>query len=249
MVVNIIGNAEFKSEIPAGQKWVINETKIKDPDRWFQLHPRSEIDGNRKDKSHLKNLKKAKCTVYTQAKFEDIPNSTPFPFEEYELEFGTIFGSTVDYMLAMAIKEGAEVINIIGVDMANWTEYAYQRPSCMYLIGLARGRGIEVNIDPDSKLNVRQRYAIDQDFVLLNYLEDLSKIRKDIDGIERKQIYTDGIVDTLVGNGVPIPQVLIDERDKLDIVLNKRLDSYKRISKEIDKSSEIALLRNMLETW
>lgn len=57
------------------------------------------------------------------------------------------FSSSIDYMLALAIAEGFTCIDLYGVLMCHHSEFRYQRPSAEYWIGLARGRGIEVNIN------------------------------------------------------------------------------------------------------
>jgi hypothetical protein len=62
------------------------------------------------------------------------------------------FESSVDYMLALAIHEGAQEIAIYGVRMESDDEYGYQRPNAHYLIGLARGKGITVHIPQTSPL-------------------------------------------------------------------------------------------------
>lgn len=43
-------------------------------------------------------------------------------------------------------------IHVYGVDMAQGTEYAAQRPSCEYFLGIATGMGIKVYIPPESDL-------------------------------------------------------------------------------------------------
>lgn len=62
------------------------------------------------------------------------------------------FESSVAYPLAKAIDDGAEKIGLYGIDMEAGSEYAYQRPNIMYLIGRAEERGIEVEIHPRSSL-------------------------------------------------------------------------------------------------
>lgn len=47
---------------------------------------------------------------------------------------------------------GASTIGIWGVDMAQGTEYAAQRPSCEYFLGIARGMGINIFVPPASDL-------------------------------------------------------------------------------------------------
>jgi hypothetical protein len=55
-------------------------------------------------------------------------------------------------MIALAIYLKFDDIGIYGVDMAADSEYGTQRPSCEYFIGLARGRGINVYLPPETDL-------------------------------------------------------------------------------------------------
>jgi len=72
--------------------------------------------------------------------------------QEYPLQFvaskvgDCYFSSSIDYMLALAIAERYDRIDLYGVLMRHHSEYQYQRPSAEYWIGFAKGRGIEVNI-------------------------------------------------------------------------------------------------------
>lgn len=56
------------------------------------------------------------------------------------------YESTFSYMLAYAIHKKPSIINIYGIRMATDEEYAYQRANAEYMIGYARGQGIEVNV-------------------------------------------------------------------------------------------------------
>lgn len=56
------------------------------------------------------------------------------------------FNSTVDFALALAIYEGYGQIDLYGVNLANCTEYAQQKPGAEFWLGQAMGRGIKVNI-------------------------------------------------------------------------------------------------------
>lgn len=80
-------------------------------------------------------------------------NGIPYiDLDEYPLEiiidaFKTdYFNSTVDYAIALAIYEDYEKIDFYGVNMANLTEYSYQKPGVEFWIGIAKGRGTEVNV-------------------------------------------------------------------------------------------------------
>jgi len=100
----------------------------------------------------VQGLNQLPCPIYMQRHHEDIPNSVAFPIELFREVFGDYFTCTASYMIAMAIYEGYEEIHIYGVDMAADTEYASQRPSCEYFIGIAEGKGIKVVIPLDSDL-------------------------------------------------------------------------------------------------
>ncbi len=97
------------------------------------------------------------------------PASVAYPTAEvvsYFDKFGKVdlWTSTISYMLAMAIYhlagrpqsladgEQQSVIGVYGVDMLQDSEYASQRPTLEYLIGLARGRGLIVEIPERSAL-------------------------------------------------------------------------------------------------
>lgn len=70
-----------------------------------------------------------------------------YPLQDVIAQFGTdYFTSTVDYALAMALYEGFTEIDLYGVNMANHTEYAYQKPGCEFWCGMAKGMGVKVNV-------------------------------------------------------------------------------------------------------
>lgn len=90
--------------------------------------------------------------LYLSEAHKDVPNGTVYPFDDVAKTTGAYWASSVGYMLALAIHEGAEEIGIYGVSMESSEEYGYQRPNTEYLIGLARGRGITVRIPEQSSL-------------------------------------------------------------------------------------------------
>jgi hypothetical protein len=60
--------------------------------------------------------------------------------------------NTIAYELALAIHEGVGEIALWGIHMMGSHEFAAERPSVTYLIGLAQGKGIKVSIAPGSPL-------------------------------------------------------------------------------------------------
>jgi hypothetical protein len=89
-------------------------------------------------------------------------NCIPYPLEEVKREFssfrfkGDYFSCGVSYAIALAIYQGATRIDLWGMFLTNKGEYAYQKPSIEFWIGVAIGRGIEVKIHGRSHLLVNK---------------------------------------------------------------------------------------------
>ncbi len=90
--------------------------------------------------------------IYMHFPQPEIPMAVQYPTEEILKKYRHYITNTVSWMIAHAIEEGADSIGVWGVDMAAASEYAAQRPSCEYFLGLAEGRGIEVVLPPESDL-------------------------------------------------------------------------------------------------
>ena len=88
-------------------------------------------------------------TLYMQDEWE---HAKAYPFDAVARTTGYYFNSSIAYMMALAIHEQADYIGLYGVDMKDGEEFGYQKPNMEYLIGLARGRGIEVYIPETSPL-------------------------------------------------------------------------------------------------
>jgi hypothetical protein len=126
-------------------------------ERWFEIH--SPNSPSKNTPQHQAWLKKATIPVYMQKHFDNIPASVAYPkeevfkfFEEKGYMGAKYFTNSISYMIALAIYEGYKEIHIYGVDMAQDSEYAFQRPSCEYFIGIAEGMGIKVYIPCESDL-------------------------------------------------------------------------------------------------
>jgi hypothetical protein len=79
-----------------------------------------------------------------------VPTSVEYPL--YRVVFDVMRGKdyivgTANYAMAYAIyTEKFSEINLYGVNLIAWEEWAFQRPNAEYLIGIAEGRGIKVNV-------------------------------------------------------------------------------------------------------
>jgi len=80
-----------------------------------------------------------------------------YPVKQMLDKYGPVFGSSVSWMLALAIEQGYTKINMFGLDMASKQEYVDQRDTVFYMIGRAEALGIEVFIPSDSRLFFKDR--------------------------------------------------------------------------------------------
>ena len=173
--VAIVGCADSKDEVvftdPDCEFWGVNNLHLSMPgpwSRWFDLHTfrhdgnqwlrRGDADFRKQpiDK-YLQSVQLLDIPVYMQAANPIVTNAVIYPINEILARFGNYFTNTISYMIVFAIAEGFKEIQIMGVDMAVDSEYRWQRPSCEYFIGLARGMGITVSL-PDSCDLLKTRY-------------------------------------------------------------------------------------------
>jgi hypothetical protein len=98
-----------------------------------------------------------KMPLYMFEERKEVPDAIILKKDDFYDYFGSnYFTNSITWMIGLAIMEGFETIGVYGVDMmmagGEGSEYGYQRPSCEWLIGWARGRGIEVVIPDESDL-------------------------------------------------------------------------------------------------
>lgn len=94
----------------------------------------------------------------TKDHYDQAPNAVRFDFQSNLKKYGPYFASSCSWLIADAINElekdgftGTE-LGIWGVNMSSDGEYAHQKPSCSYLLGWARAKGITVTIPASSEL-------------------------------------------------------------------------------------------------
>ena len=136
-------------------------------DRLYEIHKPDFLSQPAYDQSHWKALQagiKDVGIIVMQDKYNNIPRSQKYPIEGVKAlctqgkrgeDIAHYFKSSFDYMMAAAILEGFERVEIYGFDLGSvgtQTEYIYQYPSASYWIGQAIGRGIDVYIPKESSL-------------------------------------------------------------------------------------------------
>lgn len=162
--VNIVGFAPSWVDTPwddqFAENWGMNALfKIAGDrrwDRWYQLHDLDQHHATDKPE-HVEWMAQTRVPVYVWPEHQaDLLNAgvvaIPYPKQAIINHFGKYFTNTVSWMIAHAIYEGRRRIGVYGVDMAQDSEYAHQRPSCEYFLGWAKGAGIDIVIPPTSDL-------------------------------------------------------------------------------------------------
>jgi len=163
--VAIIGFGTSKSDAPfyddSYEIWGLNDLYESIPrwHRWFNLHSAEVVkktDTKRAVVLSWEMYKTMPCPIYMLEAQPEIPTSIKFPLDEIQAKFCNgekgYFTNQVSYMIAFALHENFDVIELYGIDMSIDTEYSIQRPSVEYWIGLARGMGKTVFIPPTSTL-------------------------------------------------------------------------------------------------
>lgn len=146
---------------PTWQIWACspgNMNQLPRFDRWFEIHINLHWPENAHyGRPYLNWLKTLKCPVYAQELYAnpqgELPNATVYPHQEMVKEFGPyFFTSSFAWMIALAIKEGAQEIALFGVDMASRDEYILQRPGGYRFLEHCKERGIKIGAPYESDI-------------------------------------------------------------------------------------------------
>lgn len=171
----IVGFAPSWSEAPYKEKdidfWGINELYtelvaegIETPfAAWFEIHNIKDSP-SKQHPIHQEFLRTCKIPLVTQKHWDEYPRSIAYPREYIKTYFNRGFDTTdggagfsdysnqIAWMIALAIALNYKKIMVYGVDMAQATEYAFQRASCQFFLGYAAGRRIELKIPATCQL-------------------------------------------------------------------------------------------------
>lgn len=119
---------------------------------WVELH-RFEPGQPWFSPEYCQFLANYKGPVWMAEVRPEIPNSVELPLVDLITKYSPyFFTSSLAYMMAMAIECGFKRIGLFGVDMAAASEYKDQRLGCQYFAIIAKARGIEVGVPPESDL-------------------------------------------------------------------------------------------------
>lgn len=112
----------------------------------FEIHDASEWDYRFRPYrySAIERMNEIGVPVYLQKPHAEVPLSVEYPLDEVgRVSPNLKFGSTIAYMMALAIHQGRD-FGLWGVDLSEKL-YDHQRPNLAHLIGLAEGRGLTVS--------------------------------------------------------------------------------------------------------
>ena len=193
--------------------WTLNEFAtgrfdfIKHCDRLFQVHPKWSYSRatNHNDPDYWAWLQKDReYPVYLIEPDAEVPNSLVYPVQAVCDFFGMTpdklqppkaevltasqkfyTTSTLPFMIALALLEGFTEIRILGFEMGSATEYAHQKGSAEFWLGIAWATpGVTVKMPTSSLLlgNNARQYGIEYDVeVSRQYFEirqnDLEQLR------------------------------------------------------------------------
>lgn len=151
--------------------WTVNyawhhQDQLPRIDRLFEIHDLEwlAVPQGKRSKYHYDWLhKEHDFVIYTLEDYKQIPSGEQYPFERLAELFKNVqrgpdnnpnlyMSSTISYMVALAILEGFERIELYGIEMSNGTEYGYQKAAMEFLLGYAAGRGAEVWVPETSAI-------------------------------------------------------------------------------------------------
>ena len=224
--VAIVGANEYTRHLapwdnPNIDIWVFNEWANHDwCKRWdavLQLH-KPEIYqrlDNDKDPGHWAWLQQDHGKpVYMQEVDPDVPNSVRYPLEEINAEYLSTLtykgipvnnlGCTASLAVALALYQGYERIEVYGIEMAHSSEYRSQRANFSFWVGVATGRGVQVDLFCTHGLFHAPIYGYETDM-------DKDKLYEYIKGMKQQQAEAEKQVAMLEGAIQFARQLILDE--------------------------------------
>ncbi len=157
--------------------WGLNEEHhfpwFKRWDRWFQVHKEKSfsrrIDKRGFQDHYLWLQEERGKPIYMLHVYDKVMDSVEYPLAQILEEFFSkawkgdenikYFTSTMPYMVALAIYEGFERIEIYGMEMSGADEFIDQKPCGEFWLGVLLGRGVELYLPPDNQLLAGKLYG------------------------------------------------------------------------------------------
>ena len=130
---------------PEWDLWAMPKDQEHGPraDLLFEMHPLWLVE-RMHGRKYIEHLQRCGRVVMMPERYDEIPYSEEYPLRSViDITSRDYFGSTIAYMLGLALLLRPQNISLYGVDLGE-SIYDHQRPNLEYLIGMARGMGIRV---------------------------------------------------------------------------------------------------------
>lgn len=184
----IVGTASTKKDAPYGDdEWEVwgMSSLSEDPeagklDKIFEFHPRRYWG----QLPVTMRLNRFDGPVVMQDHYDEIPNSVAYPKDAMREEFyldvmgaNLYVTNSITWMILLALHEGYHNLALYGVHMKHDSEYAYQRPSCSWALGIIHGKILagepySLYISDESELlKARYEYGFDEPSELMLELD------------------------------------------------------------------------------
>lgn len=173
--VAIVGTApscrDAPYDLPDWEIWACSARNAHIPrfDRFYEIHGDRET-ADRRDRAHVQRLAEAPGKVWQFERWPELGETNLIDRAAIEARWPTYFlSSSIAWMIAHALIEGVDELGVWGVDMAHETEYAEQKPGCMYFLHEARRAGIVVHLPLESPLSIERPPYPDYHYMPLRY--------------------------------------------------------------------------------
>lgn len=217
----ILGTASTMKEAPFedddyefwGVSGLLGSADCKKLDRIFEIHPWYEV---RSMLPLLQTMEESNAPIYMQEVQEEVPRSVKFPRDEVAEMFKLdVMGdhlyvtNTITWMILLGIYEGYTDFNLFGVHMAHDMEYAYQRASCSWALGIIHGymlagKDYRIHLPDESELmHAQYEYGYGQPTKLMMQMDmrrkrfamGLTQVQGDMQKLERQRWKTEGAME------------------------------------------------------
>lgn len=162
--VAVVGYTPHRDQYPRDWEVVcFNDTWrfVEEYDRLYELHGPLTISTDPEHHEHLRETDKPVYCFYPQPNWR-----TAVELDADELlafcPVGPYMTNTVSWVIAHLLSEGVDEIGLYGLDFATEKEFAHERPSVEYMLGVAHGMGVKVTIPRECDLlRCGVRYGLD----------------------------------------------------------------------------------------
>ena len=162
------------------------------------MHPREQWEAGRNGEEHKEWLRaKHPFPVYMQQRYEGIPSAKKYPKEAtdklWPFSWGPIYSDSFCYMIALAMLQGYEAIDLFNVHLVNPIEAYLEAPGVSLWMAIASGvaevtgngrlfRSFEYGYEPRRAplwlpREVAALTIIDEDPILKKYFKEWDELR------------------------------------------------------------------------